>query len=86
MTLETVMEMQFIYGDTKSKDIALSRIMFEIKSEWNIETVEDDFKPVIVSTPIRSAKNGEDFYAYSIYFTPTHQLLQKFQDYPEALI
>lgn len=56
MTLETVMEMEFSYNDIKSKDFALSRIIFEIKSEWNIETVEDDFKPVIVSTQ-RSTKN-----------------------------
>ena len=85
MTLETVMEMEFSYNDIKSKEFALSRIIFEIKSEWNIETVEDDFTPIIVSTP-RTSMNGEDFYAYTIYFNPTQQLLDKFQDYPEALV
>ena len=87
MTLEKILQYEFTLSNETDNDTKhhLRRIILEIKSEWKIETIETDFKQIIVSKPYQNIK-GQWHNTYSVYFDPTNELLKKFDEFPEALI
>ena len=84
MTLEKVLEIQYSFDNEDSSKQALSQIMTSIKLEWDIETITEDFEKIITSRVFQY--QGEVQYSYFIHFDPNQSLLDKFTDYPEALI
>lgn len=85
MTLEKILEMEFSLDNDNSTEFALKRIMFEIKLEWKIETIVEDFRTIIVTRQFQNVK-GQWYNSYFVHFNPTVNLLKKFDEFPEALI
>ena len=84
MRLETILEYEYSLSDGEVEH-ATRRILKEINDNWNADAVDADLQLVIQETSYRSQGDGmiRDF---NFHFDATQSLLDKLEDYPEALI
>ncbi len=84
MTLDKVLASQYSYASGEIEH-ATKGILIEINNHWGIMALETDLKLIITESCHRN-EDGILFESFFFHFDSTQSLVDKFIDFPEALI